>query len=333
MPTTSTSEILLRAFVAFLIYPGFLFLSITGLLAQGLLKRFAARAEGREGPPLLQPFYDLSKTWKRPVPVSVPVFPAPEKTASLQLRGEIIRAALYFLPAMALLALALAAAQLPVPGNLWPFLSQEQAQPLGGDLLSVVLLLEMPLAAGLVIGALGQSVYAQLATARVLQLAAGYIIPYAVALAVPALLLQTLNLSKIAAADNSTINVVKLVCCLLFLAGLPARLRLRPLAISRGETLEGLSNDLNGPPLALFRLLEMLERVVAATLFGAILVPLGGSNPAVFAGGFLLALGITGLVETLYGQVKLKSALRFYFLYAGSGALIWLLVVAFLVKV
>src|SRR3954447_26478427 len=65
----SLVETLLRAFFAWLIYPGFLFLFIAGIIIEGLLRRFAGRVEGREGPGLLQGFFELGKLLRRPATI------------------------------------------------------------------------------------------------------------------------------------------------------------------------------------------------------------------------------------------------------------------------
>jgi NADH-quinone oxidoreductase subunit H len=329
----STAETILRVFFAALIYPGFLFVLIIGLLAESLRRKFAARAEGREGPPWLQPIYDLRKYFGRtalvPGPALPKIYPTTEEVTQTNNRAEMSRSLLYFSPAGGLLAMVLAAALLPLPGNLWPF----AAQPFGVELLAIVLLLEIPAVVCLILGSVGGSVYSQLAGSRIAQTMTVYAAPYLVAVFGPALALQTLDAAKIAAADSQGMIIVKIICGLIYLVCLPARLRLRPLAVAPGEGLEGVTTDLNGPPLALYKLMEMIERVVSALLFAALLVPFGGTNPGVFIGGVLLALGVIGAVDVLFSQIRLREALRFYFIYGGVTALLWFLVLSFLVKI
>ncbi len=329
----STTETILRVFFASLIYPGFLFVLISGLLAESLRRKFAARAEGREGPPWRQPIYDLAKYFRRativPGPALPKIDPIKEEITQAANRAEMLRSLLYFFPAGGLMALILAAVLLPLPGNPWPY----SAQPFGVELLAIVLLLEIPAVVCLILGAVGGSVYSQLAGSRIAQTMTVYAAPYLVAVFGPALALQTLDANKIAAADSQGMIIVKVICGLIYLVCLPARLRLRPLAVASGEGLEGVATDLNGPPLALYKLMEMVERVMSALLFAALLVPFGGTNPAVFIGGILLALGVIGVVDVLFSQIRLREALRFYFIYGGVTALLWFLVLSFLVKV
>ncbi len=248
-------------------------------------------------------------------------------------RATTLRALLYFLPGIACLGLVLGVCLIYVPGSLWPFFEANGGQATGVDLAAVVLLLELPVITCVVMGSLGGSIYSQLAGSRVAQLALVYAVPYIIAVSGPALALQTLDTGKIAASTDPKISAVKLVCGLIFLVVLPARLRLRPLATPPGQGSEGVTAGLNGPPLAMFRLMEIFERAALAILFAALLVPYGGSNPAAFIGGLLLALGVTGVIETALGQARLKETLRFYFIYLGGGAVIWFVALVFLVKI
>ncbi|HLD29644.1 MAG TPA: NADH-quinone oxidoreductase subunit H, partial [bacterium] len=45
----------------FLIFPGFLFILAAGLMVSWAERKLTARLQWRQGPPLLQPFYDLQK--------------------------------------------------------------------------------------------------------------------------------------------------------------------------------------------------------------------------------------------------------------------------------
>ena len=51
----------LRYLVYILIFPGFLFCFVTGLLLCGIDRKLVARMQKRVGPPILQPFYDFFK--------------------------------------------------------------------------------------------------------------------------------------------------------------------------------------------------------------------------------------------------------------------------------
>ncbi len=331
----SLVETLLRALFAWLIYPGFLFLAIAGILIEGGRRRFAGRVEGREGPGWLQGFFELAKLLRKATPVPAGYEPPEDDQAANQLaatRREGSRWGLFALPVLGILALATGAALLPLPGNMWPFLN-EANKALGADLVGAGLLFLAPALAAILLGSMGGSVYSQLAGARVFQLLVACAVPYTVAVFGPALALGKLDLTAVAAAASLPMLGVKALCGLLFLLCLPVILRLKPLAASGGEVLEGLTNDLGGPPLALFKLMQGMERLALSLLFAVLFVPFAYANLLFFIVGVLLALGIIGIVDALFSQVRLRDAFVFYLRYTTPAALGWLVLLALAIKV
>ncbi len=334
----SSVEILLRAAFAWLIYPGLFFLIVVGTYLEGVRRQFAVRTEGREPPPLLQPFYDLAKIWRRPAAVPAGAIVAGEETEANGLamaRQEGNRLALYALPVGGLLALATGVVLLPLPGNPWPFLTTggTRTPALGADLLGVGLLLLVPGLAAMLVGSLGGSVYGQLAGSRIFQLLVIGAVPYAVAVFGPALAYGSLNLQMVASSESMAMIGTKVLCGLLYLLCLPVLLRLRPLAASTGEVLEGVMVDLSGPPLALFGLMQNAERLALPLAFGVLFVPFAATNPFLLLAGLGLALGLVATVETLFSQVRMRDALNFYLRVANPAALVLLIIGAFAVKV
>ncbi len=335
----SSIEILLRAAFAVLVYPGLIFLIGVGLIIESVRRRFTARVEGREGPPWQQPWHDFRSRLGRVTPIAAGPLPSEDDPSGVEMataHREGVRLGLYILPIIGLLALGLGAALLPLPGNLWPFLPTDEgaiARPLGADLLGVGLLFLLPALLTAIVGSSGGSVYGQLAGSRTFQLLAACGIPYAVAIFGPAIALGKLDLKSIAVADSAPILGVKALAGLLFLLCLPVILRLRPMAASLGEVLEGITTDLAGPPLALLWLMQWAERLALAMLFAVLFVPFAYTNPLIFIAAILFVLGIVGIIEALFSQLRLRDALNFYLRYANPGALLLLLIVAFAIKI
>jgi formate hydrogenlyase subunit 4 len=249
-------------------------------------------------------------------------------------RNNRARVALIYLPLLALVGLVLAMILLPLPGNLWPFLRSElEARPLGADLLAVMLFLELPIAVTIIMGSLGGSIYGQLAGSRTVQLTIAYALPYSVGLFGPAIALGSFDFRAIVAADSPGMLGVKLICGLSWLLCMPVRLRLRPLATSPGEALEGVTTDLSGPALALMRLMEWTERAALPFFATVLFVPYAYNNPLVLLGGVAFGLGAVGVVDAFFSQVRLRDALNFYLRYASLAAIVWFMVLAFLVKI
>lgn len=327
----SFSDVFLRFLVSTFIYPGLLFLILAGLVVEGLRRKFVARSEGREGPVLFQPVYDLIKFFRR-----IAVVPGATRSNDLNAasKGEMGRAVVFFLPVVGLFALVMAVALMPLPGNLWPFFSVrlDGERPLGLDLLGVVLLLQVPALVSIVLGTVGSSIYAQVAASRIAQLMVACAMPYVVAVFGPAIALGTLDFKAIATSATSGMLAVKFGCGLIFILCQPALLCIRPLAAGTGETLAGVTTNIAGPPLGLYKLLDWVERVAFALLFVVLFVPSASTNVLVLAGAVLLNLGLVGILETLFSQIRLKDALDFYLRYASLGALIWFVILTFLIR-
>src|SRR5512143_4034456 len=107
--------------LAVLVFPGGLFALAFGLLLKGLDRRVAARLQGRVGPPLAQPFYDLVKLGRKRTMV-------PDIAAQPVFLGA---------PLIGAVSMLLAASLVPIPGIYAP-------SPLLGDLLVLLYLLAVP---------------------------------------------------------------------------------------------------------------------------------------------------------------------------------------------
>ena len=149
----------------------------------------------------------------------------------------------------------------------------------------------------------------------------------------PALALGKLDLRAVAAADSLPMLGVKALCGMLFLLCLPVILRLKPLSASSGEALEGVTNDLGGPPLALFYLAQWMERLALSVFFAVVFVPFAYNNVIFFIAGTLVGLAITGIVDALFSHIRLRDAFNFYLRYTNPAALAWLVLLALAVKV
>ena len=52
---------ILTGLFSVLVFPGFLFVAVVGLLLAGIDRKILARMQKRIGPPIMQPFYDFFK--------------------------------------------------------------------------------------------------------------------------------------------------------------------------------------------------------------------------------------------------------------------------------
>jgi NADH-quinone oxidoreductase subunit H len=230
---------LAQALAALLIFPGLLYAVPMGGLMLGTERKLRARLQGRIGPPLIQPFYDLVKLLAK--------WPLPRAA------GE--RALLAFFPLLSMGAMIGASALLPVFRG---------GSGFAGDLILLVGLLEIPPVCMVLAGYASRSIYGEVGANREAAIEISCNIPFFTALIAMAASANSLRTATIALA---TPWQVRLGAVLAILICLPVKLRLNPFSISNAEqeVLAGPLVEADGRLLALWELTEGLEW---ATLIG-----------------------------------------------------------------
>jgi NADH-quinone oxidoreductase subunit H len=160
-----------------LIFPGFLFLAVYGLLLQWVDRKLCAVMQNRMGPPWFQPYADFIKLLAKEVIV-------PEEAS-----GSMFRV----LPFFALAAVMTALVCIPVGhGALCSF---------QGDLIVVVYLLTIPTVTFFLAGWSSKSPYSTVGSMRVLTQLFAYEVPLMLSLIGPAILAGSWNITEIAASS------------------------------------------------------------------------------------------------------------------------------------
>ena len=290
-----------------LLFPGGLFALLFGLALKGADRRVAARLQGRVGPPLAQPFFDLVKLgFKRTmVPLTV---------ASV---GVFLAA-----PLVGLVAMLFAAALIPVPGLGIP-------SPEIGNLLVLVYLLAIPGVALMIAGSASGSTYGAIGFSREMALMLAYEGP--IVLVVAAVALRTgaaegsgvvLSLAEIVRHQQihgaNLFDPVLWPAILAFVFFYPANLGIIPFDIPEAETevLEGPLVEYSGPALGLFKMMSAVKAVVVLGLGLALFFPVA---PAGILGLIvwalemlvLMLLGVTA-VRVGIGRMRIDQAFAFF---------------------
>lgn len=275
---------LAQALAALLIFPGLLYAVPMGWLMLGTERKLRARFQGRIGPPLTQPFYDVVKLAAK-WPLS-------------RAAGE--RALLAFFPLLSIGAAAL----LPVFRGESGF---------AGDIIFLVGLLEIPPVCMVLAGYASRSIYGEVGANREAALDISCNIPFFTALIAMAASANSLRTTTIAFA---TPWQVRLLAVLAILICLPVKLRLNPFSISNAEqeVLAGPLCEADGRLLALWEICEALEWVVLIGFVVTIGVP-GRSgawwiDAIVFAAGSLGLVLLLTLVASATARLKLRQANR-----------------------
>jgi NADH-quinone oxidoreductase subunit H len=289
-----------RYAAAVLVWPGILVAAPLGWFALWFVRKLTARLQGRQGPPFMQPFWDVMKLLgKRTV--------IPTGVSS---------SAFHALPLIALASVAAALAIVPMPGNPVPSLP--------GDLVLLLYLLEVPVLCEVLAGYVTRSVYGQVSAMREAILSLGYNLPF---LASVIALAQSAGSFNLQALQTASYGPIHLLAAIGFLMALPARLKTNPFSIPNAEheIVADAHIEYNGAPLALFKLSHALEVVLLCELFAVLFVPRlpwGLPAAALYLGVGLGVLALVTLLANSTARVRLNTAFRFYWLWGGlvSGA-------------
>jgi NADH-quinone oxidoreductase subunit H len=257
------------ALMQILIFPGLLFLTVTGLAGEFIDRKLYARFQNRMGPPWYQPLADLIKLL------------AKEEVVPTEAERRMFMLA----PVFALTSVAAAFFYIP----LW---RADALLSFNGDAVVVLYLLTLPTFTYFLGGWFSRSVYAMLGAIRSLTQLFAYEVPLFLTVLGPCLLAGTWSLSGLARFYEIhpwalLANGVGFVLALIALLG---KLEKVPFDIPEAETeiVAGSFTEYSGRFLAFFRLSFDIEMIVGASLLAAVFLPFGlQSGPIV---GFALYL-------------------------------------------
>jgi NADH-quinone oxidoreductase subunit H len=309
--------------IAVLLFPGGLFALALGLALKGADRRVAARLQGRVGPPLAQPFFDIVKLgFKRtmvPDTASETVFLAT--------------------PLIGTASMLLAAALIPIAGVYAP-------DPQIGNLLVLLYLLAVPGVALMVAGSASGSPYGAIGFSREMALMLAYEGP--IVLVVTAVAMRvglaeghwpTFSLTEIVRYQQAhgalILDPVMWPAIVAFAAFYPANLGIVPFDIPEAETevLEGPLLEYSGPALALFKVMSALKAVVVLGLGVALFMPLPLAGAAALAGwaAQLLVLVLVGVtaIRVSRGRMRIDQAFVFFLKWPLLLAIVSLVVAAY----
>jgi NADH-quinone oxidoreductase subunit H len=282
-----------RSVFYFLVFPGFLFTALVGLLSVWIDRKVTARVQWRVGPPVLQPVYDFLKLLGKETLV-------PE-TAS---RGLFLLA-----PLVALVSVTL------VSTILW--LVNLTGTAFVGDLIVVVYLMVMPSLA-LMMGALASAnPLATTGASREMKLMVAYELPFLICLAV-VILKSGLTISLVRIAEQPVIGSVSgAVAAVVALLCIQAKLGFTPFDVAEAETeiMGGVTIEYSGPPLAVFKLsqamlLFTLPVFLITVFWGGIRLAGWGILHAILK--YVLILVLIVVIKNTNPRIRIDQAVRFF---------------------
>ena len=300
-----------------LIFPGFLFCFLAGLLLCGIDRKVVAKMQKRVGPPLLQPFYDFFKLLGKET-----IVPAAASKV-------------VFLAAPLVGFAALVVIQLFIPVFSFTVFSGV------ADVIVILYLLLIPALAAILGGAASGSPYAGVGLSREMVTIISCELPLvlillAVGKTVGSFLGTgiTFSLTDIAAyqaANGSLITKASMIpAAIAMLLVIPGETGNHPFDEAEAETeiCEGLLAEYSGAPLAVYKLTHAVKMLTLTSLFVALF--LGGIGT-----GFLLADGIIlflicvvltiltiSLVHAVTARLKIEQIFKYYWTVVSGLALI-----------
>jgi NADH-quinone oxidoreductase subunit H len=285
----------------YLIFPGLAFTVLVGCLASWIDRKVTARVQFRQGPPLLQPFWDIVKLLGKETMVP---------------RGS-SRWTFLLAPAIAFSAVIL------VSLLLWQSVITPKAG-FGGDLIVIIYLLTIPSICLVIGGAASSNPLSSLGASREMKMILSYELPFILALFVPVIksrgLIQLGHLIGWQWMPEHHVFIFSVSGFLAFLVAvisMQAKLGLVPFDNPEAETeiIAGPYTEYSGPPLALFKLTGWMSLFVLP--FFLMAMYMGGVR---FEGihilwgvlKYVLLLVIIVLIRNTNPRVRIDQAMRFF---------------------
>ncbi|MFA5095996.1 MAG: complex I subunit 1 family protein [Candidatus Omnitrophota bacterium] len=280
-----------------LIFPGFLFVSCFGLLAEFIDRRLYARMQNRMGPPWFQPIADFIKLIAKEEVIPSAANPRMFEAAPLFALASCVCAFLYI-----------------------PLWRAGSLSPFNGDLIVVLYLLTIPTLAFFIGGWYSTSLFSRIGSVRCLSQLFAYEVPLFMSILSCALLANTWSFSQVIAFYRAhpglwLVNILGFGVSLVALLG---KLEKVPFDIPEAETeiVAGVFTEYSGRRLALLRLTLDIELVVGAALLAAVFLPFGFCCGPLWGFVFfiikvLLIIGLLSLCRTIFSRLRIDQMINF----------------------
>lgn len=283
----------------FLIFPGFIFTAVCGLLASWVDRKVTAKVQWRVGPPWYQPFVDIVKLLGKETLVP--------KGAS--------KATFLMSPLVGLAGITL------VSTILW-MINLNPARSFIGDLIVIIYLLTIPSMALIIGGFASCNPLASLGASREMKLILSYELPFLLAILVPVIkaggtirIGELLNFQAAnGLAGGSTSGIIAFIVVML---AAQAKLALVPFDIPEAETeiMGGIIVEYSGTPLAVIKLTKVMM-LFALPVFVVVMFFGGISTEGIhLLWGILKVVGVLALVTLVRNtnpRVRIDQAMKFF---------------------
>lgn len=277
-------------------------------LAQGVLRKVTARIQSRQGPPVLQPYFDLLKLLGKE-----------------DIEAGEISFMQRFVSWLSLASVLAVAAVIPMGFGI---LMNE-----AGDVLLLVYLLTLCSICTLLAGLAAGSTYSLVGISREMMTMITLEPLFAVAMIVGAIHAHSLRLDAVLSGSAyfgvPWSGILMLVIMLLAFQAFVQRV---PFDVAEAETelMEGPLMEYSGPKLALFKYTQMIKMIIYAALFVGLFLP-WGSNAALpvafllfWTKIFVLVLLVT-VVAATHARYRIDQAIRYFAAMLGTSLVVLVL--------
>lgn len=286
----------------FIVFPGFLFTAIAGLLAGWIDRKVTARVQWRQGPPWYQNFADFFKLMGKEA-----VVPEGAKGSGFLLS-----------PLIGLAGITLVSTIIWITN-----LGIGPADSFVGDLIVVIYLLTLPSLAVILGASASKNPLAGIGASREMKLILAYELPFVLAILVPIVksggAVRISDLISYQAANGSFLySISGVLAFIVAIVCMQAKLTLVPFDIPEAETeiMAGAYIEYSGPPLAVFKLTKAMMMFVLPVFL--ITVFWGGMNfgsllPALYSIlKYVLLLVIIVLIRNTNPRLRIDQAVKFF---------------------
>ncbi len=280
----------------YLIFPGFVFAALVGLISGWIDRKVTARIQWRVGPPWYQNFADIAKLFGKDVLV-------PGKGSAAFLSA----------PLLGLAAAALAATAIGLA-----FISPSPEAGFVGDVIVVLYLLVIPAIAVMIGASCSRNPLASIGAAREMKLVVGYELPFIlILLTVIVRSGGALRLGEIlghqAVAGSNLLSISGLLAFLVGILCTQAKLGFVPFdaAEAEQEIMDGTMIEYSGAPLALYKLTRAIM-LYTMPVFLILLFWAGSLNPFALVGKYVFILVIIILIKNTNPRLRADQALKFF---------------------
>lgn len=237
-----------------LIFPGFIFMLVYGILFEYIDRKVYARLQNRIGPPWYQPLADLLKLLGKET-----IIPAEANKGMFQT-----------LPVVSLAAVAVAFTYVPVFGN-------SSIASFEGDLIIILYFLTIPTICAFLAGWYSRGVFATIGSVRTLTQMFAYEVPLFMALLAPSLIAGTWSVAGMVDfySAHPLYILINIPAFFVVLISGQGKLERAPFDSPEAETeiVSGTLVEYSGKLLAIFKVSISCELVLVSSLISAIFLP------------------------------------------------------------